>query len=211
MNWQKYTPAATSRKREPTEWSTTYSYNATDQVTPRVLLIGDSICNGYQNRVRELLAGRVNVTFWASSKCVTDPDYFKELCYLLESNRYAMVCFNNALHSLQTDRTEWLAAYRSAVLCIRETLPGIPLSLVSSTPLTDPALTALSAELDALIRRTAEEEALPLIDLFSLLDPLDRGEYWCDTHHFRFAGIDLQAHLIAGHVLERLGLSGEAH
>ena len=43
VNWRDYAPAATSRVREATEWSVTYSYRATETDLPRVLLIGDSI------------------------------------------------------------------------------------------------------------------------------------------------------------------------
>ena len=210
MNWQKYTPETTSRKRETIEWSIFYGYNATDLTTPRVLLIGDSICNGYQNAVRERLDGRVNVTFWASSKCVTDPDYFKELCYMLSAYPYAMVCFNNGLHSLGTDRPEWIAAYKAAVRCIRETLPGVPLALTLSTPLKDARLTALSSELNGYVKEIARAEGLPMIDLFSLMDVLDREEYWSDTHHFRAPAIGMQADEIAAFVLDTLGLNDTA-
>ena len=47
IKWQDFAPATTSRGRENIEWSITYSYNATETGKPRVLLIGDSICNGY--------------------------------------------------------------------------------------------------------------------------------------------------------------------
>lgn len=53
MNYRDFQPRATTRVRESIEWSTTYSYNATDTINPRVLLIGDSICNGYQSAVRQ--------------------------------------------------------------------------------------------------------------------------------------------------------------
>lgn len=36
-----------------------------------VALVGDSICNGYQAGVRELLKGKMNVSYWISSYCVT--------------------------------------------------------------------------------------------------------------------------------------------
>ena len=107
VSWRAFAPATTTRQREGIEWSTNYAYNATDTTLPRVLLIGDSICNANQDRVRWLLAGKVNVSYWASSKCVTDPDYFRELDFLLEARPYDMVTFNNGLHSLHTDRAEW--------------------------------------------------------------------------------------------------------
>ena len=66
---RKYELPHTSRRREEIEWSIHYAFNAGDRTLPRVLLVGDSICNGYHAQVRERLLGIANVTFWASSKC----------------------------------------------------------------------------------------------------------------------------------------------
>ncbi|MCR5041875.1 MAG: SGNH/GDSL hydrolase family protein [Clostridia bacterium] len=192
-----YAPAFSSRQRENIEWSTTYAYNATDDTLPRVLLIGDSICNAYQGRVRELLDGRMNVSFWASSKCVTDPDYFRELDFILDERPYGSITFNNGLHSLNSDRTEWTAAYRAAVAFIRAKLPRAELFLMLSTPLKDEKLTVVSAELNETVKKIAEERSLPIIDLFSPMDGLDRERYWSDTFHFSPEAVGIQAELIA--------------
>lgn len=207
MKWQDYAPVSTSRVREATEWSITYSYNATETGMPRVLLIGDSIVGGYNGKVRELLDGKVNVSFWASSKCVTDPDYFRELDFMLDAYPYDAVCFNNGLHSLSTDRAEWDAAYKSAVAFIGAKLPDAKVSLTLSTPLKDAKLTAISASLNETVVRLADEKNLPVIDLFAAMDGLDREEYWSDTYHFRAPAVEIQAKLISGHVLAHLGLT----
>lgn len=205
MKWQDYAPASTTRVRENTEWSITYSYHTAETDKPRVLLIGDSICNAYNGKVRELLEGRINVSFWASSKCVTDPDYFRELDFILDAYPYDAVCFNNGLHSLSTDRSEWDAAYASAIAFIRAKLPEAKLSLTLSTPLKDASLTAVSASLNETVLRLAEENRLPVIDLFSAMDPLNREEHWSDTYHFRADAIAVQAKLISDHVSAQLG------
>jgi len=204
MTWQDFAPRSTSRKREGIEWSITYAYDALDESRPRVLLIGDSICNGYNGAVRDKLAGEVNVSFWASSKCVTDPDYFRELDFMLDARPYDAVCFNNGLHSLTTARAEWDAAYASSVAFIRAKLPEAKLALTLSTPLKDPALTAISASLNETVLRLSREQNLPVIDLFSSMDPLDRERYWSDTFHFRAEAIDIQAGIIADRVREML-------
>lgn len=208
VKWQDYAPASTSRVRESIEWSITYSYHATENDKPRVLLIGDSICNGYNGKVRELLEGRVNVSFWASSKCVTDPDYFRELDFMLDAYPYDIVSFNNGLHSLTTDRKEWDAAYRAAVAFIRAKLPDTLLFLTTSTPLKDPELTKISASLNETVHLLAEENILPEIDLFELMDGCDREEVWSDTYHFKAEGIATQAECIASEILGALEALG---
>jgi len=206
MTWQDFAPRSTSRKRESIEWSITYAYDALDESRPRVLLIGDSICNGYNGAVRDKLAGEVNVSFWASSKCVTDPDYFREMDFMLDARPYDAVCFNNGLHSLTTARAEWDAAYASSVAFIHAKLPETKLALTLSTPLKDPALTAISASLNETVLRLSREQNLPVIDLFSAMDPLDRERYWSDTFHFRAEAIDIQAGIIADRVRGMLKL-----
>ena len=62
---------------------------------PRVLLVGDSICNGYQAAVRDRLKGKVNVSYWVSSYCVTSPAYLPLLSVYLDEAKYVRI-YNNA-------------------------------------------------------------------------------------------------------------------
>ena len=195
--YRQYQPARTSRTRESTEWSITYTYNAVDSKNPRLLLIGDSICNGYQGTVRAKLGKVMNITFWATSKCVTDKDYFRELDLILSAYHYDIISFNNGLHSLTTSREEWKNAYRAAVDFIRKKCPDAKLFLTNNTPLKDPKKTAQAKELNSIIAETAKLKNLPVIDLFSLMDPLDRNKFWSDTYHFRKPAVELQAERIA--------------
>ena len=89
--WQKYQLEKTSRTKEGIEWSSYYAYNAPDDTSPRVFLIGDSICYGYQDAVRRNLEGKVNVSYWASSKCVTDPMYLRHLDFFMDQNKYDLI------------------------------------------------------------------------------------------------------------------------
>ncbi|MBQ7982225.1 MAG: SGNH/GDSL hydrolase family protein [Clostridia bacterium] len=207
MKWQDFAPVSHTRIRESIEWSITYAYDTHDTDKPRVLLIGDSICNGYNGAVRDRLAGKVNVSFWASSKCVTDPDYFRELDFMLDARPYDIICFNNGLHSLNTNREEWDAAYASVVAFILAKLPCAKLSLTLSTPLKDAALTAISASLNETVQSIGVKRNLPIIDLFTAMNGLDRDEFWSDTYHFRSEAIAIQADLIADHILEQLGMN----
>lgn len=197
MNYTDYMPANTSRVREDIEWSIHYAYDMKNEELPRVLLIGDSICNGYQTFVREKLAGKMNVSFWANSKCVTDPDYFRELEYILDYTKYNVISFNNGLHSLTTDRREWEAAYRAAIDFIEVKCPGVKMYITLCTPLKDPALTAVSKELNGY----AVSLKKTVIDLFTPMDALDRDEFWTDTYHFNDRAKDMQAEIITAAII----------
>ena len=124
-------------------------------------------------------------------------DYFRELDLILSAYRYDIISFNNGLHSLTTSREEWKNAYRAAVDFIRKKCPDAKLFLTNNTPLKDPKKTAQAKELNSIIAETAKLKNLPVIDLFSLMDPLDRNKFWSDTYHFRKPAVELQAERIA--------------
>lgn len=193
--------------REGTEWDTAYWYNAADDRLPRVLLLGDSICNGYQTDVRNELAGVAYVAFWATSKCATDRSYLKQLAYILEEYPYKVVHFNNGLHSLVTDPVAWEAGVRAALALIREKAPDAKIIWASSTPIKDENRMPRVKALNEIGDRIAKENQLPVDDLFALMDPQDRATFWTDTYHFSPEARKLQAKQVAGFV--RAALDGK--
>ena len=194
-----------ARQRESTEWTTAYWYNANDNKLPRVLLVGDSICNQYQSFTKNELAGNAYVSFYATSKCVTDRSYIKELSYILEEYDYAVIHFNNGLHSLTADPAEWEAGLRAAFKLLKANGKNAKIIWVSSTPLKDPALTEKVKVLNTIGARLAAENGFPVNDLFLLMDPLDRATYWADTYHYNNDGKKMQAKKVAAAVRAALG------
>ncbi len=193
-----------TRMREPTEWIVSYWYNADDSKLPRILLIGDSICNGYQPFVRDELAGTAYVSFYASSKCVTDRSYLKELAYVLGEYEYSVIHYNNGLHSLDSDRRAWEMGLRAALGLIREK-SRVKLIWTSSTPIRKEELTTKAVELNAIASRVMDELSIPTDDLFALMNPLDRKEFWIDDYHYTEEGRMLQARQVAAAIRVELG------
>ena len=191
--------------REATEWITSYAYNANDTKLPRVLLVGDSICNGYQPFVRDELAGTANVSFYATSKCVSDPTYLKQLAVLLEEYDYQVVHFNNGLHSLYTERKSWESGLVAALNLINEKDKGAKIIWASSTPLKDPVLTAKAQELNLIAERVMQTNGIPIDDLFALMNPLDRNRFWVDTYHYNETARKQQGWQVAESVRTVLG------
>lgn len=210
MLWAQEQPKTqVEHPREATEWIVSYAYNANDAKLPRVLLVGDSICNAYQDGVCRELAGTAYVTFFASSKCVCDKSYLRSLAFFLDEADYAVVHFNNGLHSLSSDRKDWETCLRAAVRLIKEKKPSAKIVWATSTPLKDPALTAKAKELNAIAARVMAEEGVPTDDLFALMDPLDREVNWSDTFHFKDEAKKMQAKAVSECVRKALG-AGQA-
>ena len=175
------------RGHENVEWSVGYAYHLTDakKVLPRVLLVGDSICNGYQRTVGACLAGLMNVSYWASSYCVTSPEYMKLLAFYLDEVKYDVVHFNNGLHSLDTPVDAYAKGVASALKLIHEKQPQARIIWASSTPLADAALTEKVRARNAAALIAAKVVGCETDDLFALLDPLERKENWSDTFHHK--------------------------
>jgi len=184
MNLEKYQLANCSRVRENIEWSITYSYNAPDRKSPRLLLIGDSICKAYHTELRRLLQNRANLTFWASSKCVTDPDYLRELDFITDGGPFSLILFNNGIHAMTSSRREWQEAYDKTVRFLRDKFPGIPLYIVLTTPSRDASNTEIIRAMNQWNTEYAQTMNLPVIDLFAPAVNLDRSA-WGDDYHFQ--------------------------
>ena len=45
---------------------------------------------------------------------------------------------------------------------------------------------------------------MPLIDLYAEMDKLDRSLYWSDEFHFKEPAKEIQAQIMADHILTRL-------
>lgn len=199
-----YPVAKNVRGHENTEWSTSYAYHLTDanKDLPRVLLVGDSICQGYQSKVREKLEGKANVTYWASSYCVTSPGYLRLLAFYLDEAKYDVIHFNNGLHSCETPVADYEKAYRAALRLIKKKQPQAKIVWASSTPInTKDARAGKVSQLNAAARRAADSVGgIAENDLYSLVNPLDRAAYWVDTHHYTDAGYEL----LASQVVEKV-------
>jgi len=194
-----------ARQREATEWVVSYWYNADSSKLPRILLIGDSICNGYQGMVNKELAGTAYTSFYASSKCVTDRTYLSQLAFMLDEYDYAVIHFNNGLHSLNTPLAEWEAGLRAAVRLIKEKSKGARIIWASSTPLKNPDLTAKAKKLNETAEKVMRENDIPINDLFFPMDAMDRNRFWADVYHFTDDAREIQAKQVSGLIRNALG------
>jgi len=202
---EKYPVAENVRGHENTEWSISYAYHLTDakKNLPRVLLVGDSICQGYQGKVAAKLDGKANVTYWASSYCVTSPGYLRLLAFYLDEAKYDVIHFNNGLHSCETPVADYEKSYLAALKLVRAKQPSARLVWASSTPLN----TENAAKAEKVVKlNDAARRAVSAVgdigedDLFALMNPLERSAYWVDMHHYSNAGYEL----IASQVVEKV-------
>ena len=193
------------RQREEIEWTDIRSYNTNDTKLPRVLLVGDSIVGGYQDFVMRKLQGTANVTYLATSKCVTDPSYLRLLAFQLAEQHYDVIHFNNGLHSLSTDRAAWVKSLKAAFALLKKDGKGAKIIWATSTPLSDAGLNAKVVELNSLAAPIVKAEGFAVDDLYSFLDPFDRKTCWVDTFHHTDPTRDKTADQVAASCRAALG------
>lgn len=121
-------------KLEEIEWTNIWREEADKEDKPRVLLIGDSITQGYSSFVYRALDKKWSVTHLATSKCIDNPWLLEEIILLGKQEKYDYVHFNNGIHGYSiSDNEIYREFYRNAVRTLRENFPGAKLSVATST------------------------------------------------------------------------------
>jgi hypothetical protein len=150
-----------------------------DPTRPRVLLIGDSILNGYRGHVQRELEGEAYVDAWVNP-------YFQSeklnsaLAEVLAYGPYDVVHFNMGLHGWQEGRIkpgEFKPLTRAYVEVLRSKLPDAKLIWASSTPVTvknkplelDPTINPIIVEHNRRAAEVMDEIGVPVSDFYGLL------------------------------------------
>ena len=187
-------------------WQTYYSYNARDTKSPRALLVGDSVCRGYHGDVRTILGSKVNITYWATSNCITDPFYLQMLELILAREKFDVIVFNNGLHSLSTDRAAWKKAYSLAMDYLAKRVPDTKVIILNSTPKKDDDKRV--NEINELTASVAKEKNLVVEDIYSLCAKWNKKE-WRDNYHFNKRARKQQAEFVSNVILKHIGRTAD--
>ena len=196
--------------REAIEWCNIWIPDANGTKLPRVLLIGDSITQGYSARVAEELKGRVSVARLTTSKSIGDPALLAEVAMVLGQCHFDVVHFNNGLHGWGYSEQEYEKGFPELITTIRKDAPKAKLIWATTTP------TRQAGKLDVIAEGTKRvqarnkiaeaivaKEGIAVDDLYGLVK--DHPEYWSgDGVHFNGKGIAVQAEQVSKRILESL-------
>jgi lysophospholipase L1-like esterase len=173
----------------------------TDPGLPRVLLIGDSITNGYLEPVRKALAGKANIDGWITPTTQADKSLPKTLAAILAWQKYAVVHFNLGLHGWQKGRIpegQYVPLTRQLVENLRAGAPTATLIWATITPVTvkgepeklNPEIQPTIDEQNRMALEVMKVESVEIDDLSGLMLknlPLAAG----DMFHWKPAGVAL--------------------
>ena len=185
--------------RERIEWIRAWIPDAHHDLLPRVLLVGDSITQGYYGRVAKLLSGKAYVGSLTTSLSVCDPKFLDVLKPILESFRFSVIHFNNGIHGPKYSLDAYRRGLDKAFRFLREKAEGAKIVWASTTPARfRPANKERNARIRARNRvalELARKYNLPVDDLYTLskdLDPLHRDDY-----HYKPKAVQAQARAVA--------------
>ena len=195
-------------RRETTEWSNIWVAEATRTDLPRVLLIGDSICNGYHGGVESELKGKALVAMLATSSAVGDSALTEQVRLLLKNYKFAVIHFNVGLHGWDYTEEEYRREFPKLLAVIRHGAPSAKLIWATSTPMRQvtPNLRAFHPNNERvkarnkIVAELAAREGIPLDDLYGLVE--NHPEYWADDGvHYRPEGQAVEARQVATAIL----------
>jgi hypothetical protein len=183
--------AAMSLPRERSEWCQIWWEKANDATLPRVLLVGDSICNGYHGVVKTQLGPFANVDKLASSKNISDPALLKEMGYMLGEYKYAVVHFNHGLHGFGIPQDDYETYLRAYVAKVKEMAGDAKLVWASITPLRgDSPNNTIIAARNEIAAKVMKENGIPIDDLHAVVAGQDdlRSDNKGDAYHYNGKG-----------------------
>ncbi len=184
-----------------------------DPVRPRVLLIGDSILNGYLGRVTKALDGKAYVDAWVNP--YAQSAYTNKLLgEVLDHGPYDAVQFNMGLHGWQPGRVKegtFEPLMKEYVEIIRAKFPKCMVVWASSTPVTvkdkpteiDTEINPIIVDQNTRAAKVMAELHVPVNDFYALLAPkleLARG----DKFHWTPPAYDMLAQATTDLILKHL-------
>jgi sialate O-acetylesterase len=188
-------------------------YPVVDPSLPRVLLIGDSIMNGYSPAVVEALRGKANVVRMVAFGMIgRDDAAAAEFCATkLKDGDYALIHYNDGLHSLPPRITdEQFGVGLSAMLKHLKTVtPRVIWATTTPAPdrnntLGPESQNAAVVTRNQMSKKIAAEQGVSVIDLYGLVEPRRETLQGFANLHFTPEGSKLMGEEIAARIAEEL-------
>jgi lysophospholipase L1-like esterase len=184
-----------------------------DPALPWVLLIGDSITNGYGANVVKQLNGKANVDLWITPAWL-GPELFQSAPAIVGARPYRVIHFNESgLHAWATGRIpdgQYGPLMRSYLQLLHTSAPQAHLIWATTTPMTVAGhpeeldeVNKLIAERNQLCKPIMQQAGIPIDDLYGVVLPhLDLGKG--DRAHWTEPGYRLLADSVAGSIASEL-------
>ncbi len=161
-----------------------FDFVSDDPTLPNVLLIGDSVSNGYTLPTRAALAGKANV-YRAPENCGPTANGVRKLDAWLGDRRWDVIHVNFGIHDRSTPQADYEQRLDQIMTRLAQT--GAKVIWASTTPIPrddtkkqDPASIVALNEIGA---RLAKKHGFIINDLYAWINPeIDRYQRFNDVH-----------------------------
>lgn len=191
-------------KLEKYEWDNIWIENANEEGHKRILLIGDSITNGFRPFLNELLSGgEFYADQLATSKAVDNEHLIRLIDYVLEQNpSYDIIHFMFGGHGWHLSHNDYYSYYEKIILHIKEKCGEARMIISSFTPIAEKTnLNNLDKKNDYIFERNkkvkllAEKSEIEFIDIYDIINSIaEKNSIYCDDGvHFKESGYKIIA------------------
>ncbi len=197
-----------------------YKSKEKDVSLPRVLLIGDSIVNGYRTPVGKALAKAAAVDAWVTGMNVKSPTLHADLKTVLEQGPYDVIHFNIGLHGWPKGRIpegQYEPLLKKYVEVFRKGAPKAKLIWCSTTQISmkgeptqlDPENNPTITGRNAIAENVMKVYGIETDDLYKLMS--DKLELMHgDKFHWSKEGVAVQSKQVAEVIKRALAESGRS-
>jgi lysophospholipase L1-like esterase len=187
-------------KREAIEWCDVWFTHADKADKPRVLLIGDSIVQGYFPLVEKELGDAVYWGRFTTSRSICDPVFFQELALVIKQYRFSVIHFNHGLHGWGYTEAQYAEAFDKLLKVLKEDGQGAKLLWATTTPVQSGSSMGSDqprvAERNKIAAEKVTQAGIAIDDLYAL--SIDKPEYYSkDGVHFSQEGKEVQGKTVA--------------
>ena len=194
----------------PWNFYPTKEYNAK---LPNILLIGNSVMNGYHHFVIDSLKDKANVDYWLTPKHLKSDHLFTDLSKVVSFRKYDVIQFNIGLHGWPKGRIlkkEYKPLLKKYVNIIKENAPSSIIIWASTTPVTEEGKPELNKEINPTIANrnimaadVMKEMNVGINDLYVIGESnlhLSKG----DRFHWKGEGYTLMGRVVVNRFLSEL-------
>ncbi|MBT4399994.1 MAG: hypothetical protein HN936_15425 [Bacteroidetes bacterium] len=179
----------------------------------KVLLIGNSVMNGFHRYVINSLEGIADVDYWLSPKHLNSEFLFTDLKQVVSSKAYEVIQFNIGLHGWPEGRIkeeDYVPLLEKYVHTIKENAGDAELIWASITPVTEEGKAELNKDINPTITKrngladgVMSRFNVEVNDLYGLLaNQLHLAKL--DRFHWKSGGYQIMADQSVKHILQKL-------
>lgn len=201
-------------KYEGIEWTNIWIPSADKSDLPRVLLIGNSITQGYYRFVEDSLQGKAYVARYTTSRGIIDPLLFEEIKNIIKHHKFKVIHYNNGLHGIYYTPEQYETGLKELVKVLKKYGQGAELIGATSTRVlpgfkgwkTDEFNQKLIEKRNKILIKVCRENNIEVDDLYKVTK--NHSEWFsADKIHYNKDGYKELGNQVADYILKRIEVS----